>query len=143
MTMMKSCRFIPFPDAFRASEVLEGTKIAQQTLDLYERPTDKLGTHFLQFEITQKQLILGMTKRTIHLDFYRKRLSIRGGFEGITFEIRGIHVKAYEVDQNEHTLVRVTFSNTGPQEFWMESQEDVQKFFDSMAEFVEVCGRRK
>jgi hypothetical protein len=140
---MKSCIFIPFPDAFNAAQVLEGTKIAAQTIDLYERPTDKLGTHFLQFEITQKQLILGMTKRTIHLDFYRKRLSIRGSFEGVVFEVRGSQVKTYEVDQNEHTLVRITFTSGPPQDFWMDSQEDVQKFFDNMTEFVEICGRKK
>lgn len=86
MTMMKTCPFVPFPDAFKAEEVLEGTKIAQQTIDLYERPADKLGTHYLAFDITQKQMILGVMKRTIHLDFYRKRLSIRGSFEGVVFE---------------------------------------------------------
>ena len=142
--MMKTCPFVPFPDAFKVEEVLEGTKIASQKIDLYERPTDKLGTHFLAFEITQKQLLLGMTKRTIHLDFYRKRLSIRGGFEGIIFEIRGTMIDRYEVDEKDHFLVRLRFKgSSSPQEFWMESSEDIQKFFDALTEFRECCNRRE
>ena len=117
--MMKTCPFVPFPDAFNAAEVLQGTKISQQAIDLYERPADKLGTHFLEFPIQQKQLILGLMKRTIHLDFYRKRLSIRGGFEGIVFEIRGSMIKSYEVDEKDHNLVRISFVSNASQEFWM------------------------
>ena len=144
MTMMKTCPFRPFPDAFQADTVLAGTKIAKQTIDLYERPADKLGTHFLSFDISQKQLILGMMKRTIHLDFYRKRLSIRGGFEGIVFEVRGTMIKSYEVDENDHFLVKISFTSlSSPQEFWMESSEDIQKLFEALAEFRECCNRRK
>ena len=142
--MMKTCPFVPFPDAFKAEDVLEGTKIQSQKIDLYERPADKLGTHFLAFDITQKVLLLGMTKRTIHLDFYRKRLSIRGGFEGIVFEIRGTMIKSYEVDEKDHFLVILRFTNSSsPQEFWMESSEDIQKLFDALTEFRECCNRRK
>lgn len=141
--MMKTAPFIPFPDAFRASEVLSGSKIAELELDLYERPTDKLETHFLTFNITQKQLILGMTKRTLHLDFYRKRLSIKGSFEGTVFEIRGAMIKSYEVDEKDHFLVRISFTvSTSPQEFWMETSEDIQKLFEALTEFRECCNRR-
>lgn len=142
MTMMKTCPFVPFPDAFNAAEVLQGTKISQQAIDLYERPADKLGTHFLEFPIQQKQLILGLMKRTIHLDFYRKRLSIRGGFEGIVFEIRGSMIKSYEVDEKDHNLVRISFVSNASQEFWMENTEDIQKLFDSLTEFRECCKRK-
>lgn len=142
--MMKTCPFVPFPDAFRAEEVLEGTKIASEKIDLYERPADKLETHFVAFDITQKQLLLGTTKRTVHLDFYRKRFSIRGGFEGIIFEIRGTMIKSYDVVENDRFLVRITFtSSSSPQEFWMSSAEDIQKLFDSLAEFTESCNRRR
>lgn len=142
MTMMKTCAFVPFPDAFNAEEVLKGTKIAQQTIDLYERPEDKLGTHFLEFPIQQKQIILGMLKRTIYLDFYRKRLSIRGSFEGIVFEIRGSMIKSYEVDEKDHFLVRISFTTAPPQEFLMENAEDIQKLFEALTEFRECCSRK-
>ena len=142
--MLKTVPFVPFPDAFRADEVLKDTKIAKQELDLYERPADKLGTHFLEFPITQKQLILGMMKRTINLDFYRKRLTIKGGFEGVVFETRGTFIKSYEVDENDHFLVRIVFSNLSyPQEFYMENAEDIQKLFESLTEFKEVCTTKK
>lgn len=140
--MMKTCIFVPFPDAFKADEILEGTKISVTKIDLYARPEDKLGTHFLDFPITQKQLILGILKRTVHLDFYRKRFSIRGGFEGIVFETRGSMIKSYQVDENDHYLVRVTFENDSPQEFWMESSEIIQKLFEALADFRESCLRR-
>lgn len=140
---MKTCPFVPFPDAFKAEEVLEGTKIAQQTIDLYERPADKLGTHYLAFDITQKQMILGVMKRTIHLDFYRKRLSIRGSFEGVVFEIRGSQVVSYEVDENDHFLVRIIFTAShSPQEFRMENAEDITKLFEALSEFKECCKRK-
>jgi hypothetical protein len=141
--MMKTCPFVPFPDAFNAKEVLEGTKIASQTIDLYERPADKLGTHFLTFDITQKQIILGLTKRTLHLDFYRKRLSIRGGFEGIVFEVRGHQIKSWDQDTNEHTLVRIIFniSSNAVQEFWLEDPAEYPKLAEALTEFREVCMR--
>ena len=140
---MKTCEFIPFPDAFNESQVLEGTKISTSKIDLYARPEDKLGTHFLEFEISQKQLILGLMKRTIYLDFYRKRLSIRGGFEGIIFEIRGSMIKSYQVDENDHYLVRITFDNgASPQEFWMATSEEIQKLFEALADFRESCRHR-
>lgn len=143
-TMMKTCPFIPFPDAFNEKEVLEGTKISTVKIDLYARPEDKLGTHFLEFPITQKQLILGNMNRTVFLDFYRKRFSIRGSFEGIVFETRGSNIQSYQVDENDHFLVRVTFSNnTSPQEFWMSSSEDIQKLFEALADFRQCCSRNK
>ena len=142
MTFMKTAPFIPFPDAFNTDFVLEGTKIAAQTLDLYERPTDKLGTNFLEFPITQKQLILGIVKRSVHLDFYRKRFSIRGSFEGNVFEIRGNMIKSFEIDENDKFLVRVHFTqNASPQEFWMESSEEIKQLFDALTEFRECCQR--
>jgi len=143
MTMMKTCMFTPFPDAFNEEEVLDGTKIASAKLDLYERPADKLGTHFVSFPITQKQVILGMMKRTIHLDFYRKRLSIRGGFEGVMFEVRGSSIRSYEIAENDHFLVRMAFTgSSSTQDFWMDSAEDVTKLFDGLTEFRECCNRR-
>jgi len=143
MTMMKTAPFVPYPDAFNTEFVLEGTKIAAQTIDLYERPTDKLGTNFLAFPITQKY-ILGMTKRTVHLDFYRKRFSIRGGFEGIVFEVRGALIKSFEVDENDHFLFRVTFtSGHAPEEFWMDSSEDIKSLFDALTEFRDCCIKKK
>ncbi|KAH0791919.1 hypothetical protein GPJ56_004103 [Histomonas meleagridis] len=143
MTMMKTCPFVPFPDAFNAEKALEGSKISSQTLDLYERPTDKLGTHILSFDITQKQFIVGNVKRTLQLDFYRKRMSIKGGFEGTVFESRGNMIKSYEVDEKDHFLVRITFSTTSsPQEFWMETTDEIQKLFESLTEFRECCTRR-
>jgi hypothetical protein len=86
-------------------------------IDLYECPADKLGTHFLTFNITQKQIILGLMKRSLHFDFYRKRLSIRGGFE-----VRGQHIKSWDQDANEHTFVHIIFntSSNSVQEFWLE-----------------------
>lgn len=141
--MMKTAPFVPYPDAFRTEEVLAGSKIAALELDLYERPVDKLQTHFLTFSITQKQLILGMTKRALHLDFYRKRLSVRGTFEGTIFEIRGAMIKSYEVDEKDHFLVRISFTvSASPQEFWMETSEDIQKLFEALTEFRECCNRR-
>jgi hypothetical protein len=142
MTMMKTCPFVPFPDAFNAEQVLAGTKISAQTIDLYERPADKLGTHFLSFNITQKQLLLGMSKRTLHLDFYRKRLSIRGGFEGIVSEIRGANIKSWDQDSNEHTLVRVTFTAAAAQEFWLDDPADYPKLAEALTEFRECCKGR-
>ena len=142
--MMKTALFIPYPDAFNTEFVLEGTKIAAETVDLYEKPTDKLGTNFLAFQITQKQLILGIVKRTVHLDFYRKRFSIRGGFEGIVFEIRGASIKSFDVDENDHFLIRVSFtSGHPPEEFWMESSEDIKSLFDALTEFRDCCIKKK
>lgn len=144
MTMMKTTRFVPYPDAFNTEFVLEGTKIKAQTIDLYERPTDKLGTNYLEFNITQKALILGMMKRVVHLDFYRKRFSIRGSFEGIVFDIRGNQIKSFEVDENEHFLVRITFTNgASPEEFWMDSAEEIKQLFDALTEFRECCVPKK
>lgn len=142
MTMMKTVPFQAFPDAFDTETVLKGTKISVQKIDLYERPTDKLGTHFLEFPITQKQMILGIMKRTLHLDFYRKRLSIRGSFEGTVFEIRGSMIKSYEIDENDHFLVRITFSSSSDQVFWLETTEQIQKLFEGLNEFRECCNRK-
>ena len=143
MTMMKTAPFVPYPDAFNTEFVLEGTKISAQTLDLYERPTDKLGTNFIAFPITQKQLILGIVKRTVHLDFYRKRFSIRGSFEGNVFEIRGNLIKSFEIDETDKFLVRVSFtSNCSPEEFWMESTEEIKQLFDALTEFRDCCVRK-
>lgn len=140
---MKTAPFVPYPDAFNTEFVLEGTKIAAQALDLYERPTDKLGTNFISFPITQKQLILGMVKRTVHLDFYRKRFSIRGSFEGSVFEIRGNMIKSFEIDENDKFLVRVSFtSNASPEEFWMESSEEIKALFDALTDFRDCCVRK-
>lgn len=141
--MMKTCPFVPFPEAFNDQEVLQDTKISKQAIDLYERPADKLGTHFLEFPITQRQLILGMTKRTLHLDFFRKRLSIRGSMEGIIFEIRGSMIRSYQVDEKDHLLVRIQFSSSHHQEFWMENPDEIKKLFDALSEFRDCCQAKK
>ena len=141
--MMKNCPFVPFPDQFDPLELLKGTKIHILQIDNYERPVDRLGTHFLEFPIQQKQMILGMMKRTIHLDFYRKRLSIRGSFEGVIFEVRGNMLKSYEIDENDHSLVRLTFLSGSPQEFYMENQDDIQKLFEGLSEFRECSAQRR
>jgi hypothetical protein len=138
--MLKTSVFVPFPDAFNTDFVLSGTKIAAQTVDLYERPNDKLGTNYISFPITQKQLFLGMTNRQVHLDFYRKRFSIRGSFEGSVFEIRGNNIKSYAIDDNDKFLVRISFTtNVDPQEFWMDSTENIKKLFEALTEFKECC----
>ena len=144
MTMMNTTKFVPFPDAFNIDFVLEGTKIAAETLDLYEKPTDKLGTNCIEYPITQKVIILGIVKRTIHLDFYRKRLSIRGNFEGSVFEIRGNLIKNFEIDEKDKFLVRISFTTSqSPQEFWMETAENIKSLFDALTEFVDCCSRKK
>jgi hypothetical protein len=83
-----------------------------------------------------------MSKRVLHLDFYRKRLSIRGGFEGIVFEVRRAQIKSWDQDPNEHTLVRVTFSGASAQEFWLDDPADYPKLAEALTEFRECCLRR-
>ena len=143
MAMMKTVPFVPFPDAFRSEEVLKGTKISAQTIDLYEKPTDTLGTHFLDYKMTQKHKLLGTMNRTIHLDFYKKRLTVLGGFEGTLFEIRGNLIKNYAIDELDHFLVRIQFTTRDPPlEFWMETNEEIQQLFEGLGEFTEICARR-
>jgi hypothetical protein len=84
-----------------------------------------------------------MSKRVLQLDFYRKSLSIRGGIEGIVFEVRGAQIKSWDQDPNEHALVRVTFSGASAQEFSFGDPADYPKVAEALTEFRDCCLRRR
>ena len=134
MTKLLTQTFTPFPDAFKCGEVLK-----TENFDPYEKPTDVLGTHYALFNCTQKQIIIGVVKRVIRLDFYRKRLTVLGSFEGTVFDARGSTILSYGIDENDRFLVNIKFRNDTPmQQFWFESSEEIKSFFDALQEFIDV-----
>jgi hypothetical protein len=140
LIVMKTVPFIPFTQAFNGEQVLEGTKIAAEEVDLYERPADTIGQHVITYECTQKRVLGGKAKREIRVDFLRKRFSITGpNNNGISFECRGTQVTSWAADPTDLTLVRVNIQNKDPQEVWIEKPGVLQAFFDNMQEFQKVC----
>ncbi|EAY04097.1 hypothetical protein TVAG_483340 [Trichomonas vaginalis G3] len=135
-TKLYSGYFVPFPDEFKCQDKLTNP----EKFEPYERPTDLLGSHYLTFDILQKQIILGSVKRYIHLDYYRKRISIRSKLEGIVFEARATAIKEYIVDQNDVHLVRIRFSHGIEEQLcWLESSEAIHSLFDALTDFIQSC----
>ena len=141
MTKLLTQTFIPFSDAFQYDNLLK----SDEAIDPYERPTDFLGTHYVSFSITQKATLVGTIKRKLYLDFYRKRIIIRGSFEGPVFEARGTTVKEYRINDEDRFLITINFLSKSiqSQSMWFDSNEDVKAFMDSMAKFLDICKTKR
>ena len=143
MTKLYTQNFIPFSDSFTCDEMLK----LDLEIDPYERPSDKLGTHFVSFICSQKTTFFGTLKRAIYLDYYRKRIQIRGykSLEGIVFEARGNIIKEFKIDDNDKFMVRVSFTSpsTPEQLLYFDSDEEVKSFLDGITDFVETCKKTK
>lgn len=143
MTMMKTAPFVPFSKAFDADLTLKGTKIEATELESYERPSDKILSHVLEYQIVQSGLF-GMLNKKIRIDCFKKVVQIIGETEGPTRSFSGRDLRRFEVDNKESRLVKMYLKNNREIiSFYMDSPELIEKLFESLNYLLEISAKRE
>ncbi|KAJ6249157.1 hypothetical protein M0813_01757 [Anaeramoeba flamelloides] len=111
----------------------------------YEKSEALLDSHFVKFEIFQKNILKRRVNRRLQLDYYRKELIVFTDSNSVFTHCKAVSIEEYKKVESEEPHEIWIFSKDlkDPIQLWAKNREDVRQILEEIKKFIAACKNKK